>query len=261
MTLAKAQLFEIIEWTDGESPKVAQEPKMTVQFNPASLKVSYSNQVQTDGNNQGSSIQSVGRGDSKLAVELFFDVSGPGATDSRDVRRITQSIAYFMQAIPQDSPTATPPPTGQQQAGAPAPASPQGNSSQQQQRYRAPGLRFQWGTFVFDGILVSMDETLDFWSEDGYPLRATVSLNLSQPGIQFKFEKNAQATPPPKTGQGNSPVGTIPLLSTPQGATLQSIVSNARVNADWKAVASLNGIENPRNLAPGAFVNLNVGIR
>jgi hypothetical protein len=34
------------------------------------------------------------------------------------------------------------------------------------------------------------------------------------------------------------------------------MVANVGVKADWKTVAARNGIENPRNLAPGTLVNL-----
>jgi hypothetical protein len=37
------------------------------------------------------------------------------------------------------------------------------------------------------------------------------------------------------------------------------MVAQAGINADWKAVAALNGIENPRNLATGRLLNLNAG--
>jgi hypothetical protein len=39
------------------------------------------------------------------------------------------------------------------------------------------------------------------------------------------------------------------------------MVANAGIKADWKAIAALNGIENPRNLAPGTLVNLNVSAK
>lgn len=241
--LTKAQLFEITRWPEHGTPTVSQKPRVTVQFNPASLKVSYSNQVQPNAAGTNSSIQSVGNGDSKLAVELLFDVSGVDATDSKDVRQMTKEIAYFIKTTP-----------------APARGSRSRTTGEQaQQKYRIPGVRFQWGTFIFDGIVVSMDETLDLWSENGQPLRATVVLSLSQPGIHFQFDENAQATPPPKTGDGNVPAGTNPLVPVREGATLQGIVANADMKDDWKAIAALNGIENPRNLTPGTLVNFKLG--
>jgi hypothetical protein len=242
MALTKAQLFEL-SWSSQGMPMVPSTPHMTVQFNPASLKVSYSNQIQTDGNSTTSAIQSVGKGDSKLAVELVFDVSGAGAVNSLDVRQMTKHVAYFMKPERETAST----------SGTPA-----GQSQQAQQRYRVPGLRFQWGTFFFDGILVSMDETLDLWSEDGRPLRATVTLNLSQPGIHVAEPTNSEATTPPT---GATQGGVTPLTPATQGSTVQDLAAQAGKPNDWKAIASQNGIENPRNLAPGTLIDLNVTAR
>lgn len=250
MTLAKAQLFEI-SWSKQGDPIVPENAHMTVQFNPASLKVSYSNQVQTDGNNNNSAMQYVGKGDSKLAVELVFDISAIGGKEHRDVRQMTQKIAHFMQTTPEkanqtaDSTDSTP--------ASPSSTGSSGSQPQEQQRFKVPGLRFQWGTFLFDGILISMDETLELWSEDGRPLRATVSLNLSQPGIHFKFNQNTDATPSPK---GALQAGITPLTPSPQGATFQGMVSSTGSKTDWKVIAAANGIENPRQITPGTLINI-----
>ena len=233
--LTRAELLEV-RWTEGgEVEKVDRGKYLKVQFNPASLKVTYTNQVQTDDQSTGSAMQYVGRGASKLAVELIFDVSGANAENSQDVRKITEKVAAFMK-------------TTQEGSG-------------EETRYKVSGARFQWGTFLFDGIIESMDETLDLWSEDGRPLRSTVSLSMSQPGIHFEFEQNPAATPPPAGAGGQSPTGTTPLTPMAQGATIQGAVANAGLKADWKAVAELNGIENPRQLAPGALVDLNVKVK
>jgi hypothetical protein len=39
---------------------------------------------------------------------------------------------------------------------------------------------------------------------------------------------------------------------------LQSIAAQAGMGDNWQAIASANGIENPRILAPGQLINLNV---
>lgn len=230
--LEKAKLIEI-NWDEQDTPIANNNNLTEVQFNPASLKVSYSNQIQTNDQSTGSAMQYVGRGSSKLAVELIFDVSGQKATNTEDVRKMTEKVAQFIRTIQEG--------TGEDT------------------RFKVKGLRFQWGTFLFDGILESMDETLELWSEDGRPLRATVSMNLSQPGIHFDFRQNPNATPPPATAGGTSPVGTTPLVSAQAGVSLQGMVANAGIKADWKAIAQLNGIENPRNLSAGTLVNLQVG--
>lgn len=230
--LEKAKLIEI-NWQDDNTVDVNTDNQTEVQFNPASLKVAYANQVQTDDQSTGSAMQYVGRGSSGLTVELVFDVSGADATNTQDVRKMTEKIANFMQTTKEGSGEET--------------------------RFKVKGVRFLWGSFRFDGILESMDETLELWSEDGRPLRAAVSISLKQPGIHFDFEPNPNATAAPATGNG-APAGTTPLTPAPVGASLQGMVAGAGLKADWKAVAQLNGIENPRNLAAGTLVNLQAGV-
>ena len=41
-----------------------------------------------------------------------------------------------------------------------------------------PRVRFVWGELRFDGEIEALEETLDFFSPDGRPLRAGLSLSL-----------------------------------------------------------------------------------
>jgi hypothetical protein len=41
-----------------------------------------------------------------------------------------------------------------------------------------PPVRFAWGDFRFDGHVEALEETLDFFSPEGRPLRARLSLSL-----------------------------------------------------------------------------------
>lgn len=246
MTLEKTALIEI-EWKTNST--VAQRkkgiPPVVVQFNPESLKVSHSNQVQTHAQNHNSAMQYVGRGRSTLAVELIFDVSGVDSSETQDVQRLTRQVSYFMVAKPTGN-SGKPLANTQQKGGA----------KKEKQKYVVPGLRFQWGSFVFDGILTSLNENLELWSEDGYPLRSILSLSMSQPGIQLSGRDNIKLS---VSAQVNAQAGIQAMTPALQGGTLQSMVANAGVNADWKAVAAINGIENPRNLSAGALVDLDVG--
>ena len=47
-----------------------------------------------------------------------------------------------------------------------------------QQARRA--LRFSWGEFLFFGMLNSLSQTIDFFSDAGVPLRASMNLSLSR---------------------------------------------------------------------------------
>ena len=199
--------------------------QMVVQFNPDSLKVSFANQIKTEkGTDQSnaSSVQFVGTGTTKLAVQLWFDVTqdlGQGMPDAKDVRDLTSGVAYYMT------------PKVPAKDGSPA---------------SLPGVIFQWGTFRFDGAMDSMEETLELFSADGYPLRASVGIVISQQKIL-----------PFNTGAGERKAGTKPQVEAPAGATMQSLTSTEAPNRDWQSVAAANGVENPRQLQPGQFLDMN----
>src|SRR5262245_57803861 len=93
--VAKAELREL-----DPSGNETNQNNVTVQFNPETLKVSYANQVvppQQQNNSKSnntdqratSSIQYVGKGSTKLSVQLWFDVTAElpeGQTREDDVR-------------------------------------------------------------------------------------------------------------------------------------------------------------------------------
>jgi hypothetical protein len=259
--LAKAELRELDTSFTNE---INQDKWTTVQFNPDSLKVSFANQIQQpqgSGDQNGPQAQQfVGAGSTKLAVTLVFDVTGefPAGLDPvNDVRKLTQKVAYYI--------------------------TPKGDPPNQPKKYIPPGARFRWGSFQFDGIMESMEETLDFFSPDGRPLRATVALALTQQRItEFKF--NPANEPPGVTKRGGSAPGTSPLTEAPAGSSLQNLASgggggagfgagisagfgggiSAGISAggasggiEWQAIATANGIENPRILTPGQLIDLN----
>jgi hypothetical protein len=227
--LAKATLQEL----NAELTDVKSGGKSTrVQFNPESLKLSFSNQIQTpsgagDQANGSAGRQYVGAGTTKLSLMLWFDVSAATEDEQRvdDVRRLTQDVVYFM--------------TPQQDPGDPSKLIP-------------PGVRFLWGSFKFDGLVDSLEENLEFFSADGRPLRASVSLNLSQQKI-LKAEFSGAGRLP---GRSSAP-GTRPLAQAPAGGSVQGLAADAGRGGDWQSIADANGIENPRLLAPGQLLDLN----
>ena len=97
--LERAELIEI-RWTDsGTVEEVGGGKRMKVQFNPSTLKVAYANQVQSNDSSTGSSMQYVGKGTSKLTMELIFDVSAERAASTQDVREHTKLVAQFIEDI------------------------------------------------------------------------------------------------------------------------------------------------------------------
>lgn len=225
--MAKAELFEV----DADFKNVINtEKKCTVQFNPETLKVSFANQIATNsgtGDQKGPSTrQFVGAGTTKLSLQLWFDVTAipPEEKQERDVRTLTTKVAYFI----------TPKPEGE--------------------NFLPPRVRFIWGSFQFDGIMESMEESLEFFSSDGRPLRASVSINLSQQKImEFKGDEN--------TGPNSTPSpGTRKMTPAPKGKSVQNLADMLGKGANWQVIASANGIENPRLLQPGQLIDLNAGV-
>jgi hypothetical protein len=226
--LTKARLEEI-RWNDeGEAVEVDESERkvVTVQFNPQTLKVNYTNQKSGGDQRGGSAIQFVGRGTTKLSLDLWFDVTVLDDAETNDVRLLTKDVAYFITPKEQDR---------------------QGDNE-----YIPPGLRFIWGSFLFEGVMDSMNENLEFFSEDGRPLRAGVSISLSRQEIQFRINRI------PPSGGGDSTPGTQPQSPARSGDSVQQMAARAGRPQDWKAIAAANAIENPRLLEPGTLLNLNV---
>lgn len=151
---------------------------------------------------------------------------------------------------------------------------------------------FQWGSFLFFGCVDSMTQTIDFFSDSGVPLRASVRLALSQvgrpdqpsdpggPGPMQSFGANVGiGAPAPAAaglpaggglGAGGSAglsagasafagVGATPLTLSQAGDTIQGIAARSGGSVSWKAVAIANNIDNPRLLPPGTVLSLNAG--
>jgi contractile injection system tube protein len=227
--LVKARLLELNVSMKDEQPGGKQ---VTVQFNPETLKVSFTNQIGSAGGRRDESSASAQQapptGTAKLSVQLWFDVTAPlpagqGGTD--DVRTLTKELIHFV--------------TPRERGSGDAPTAP-------------PGVRFVWGSFQFDGLVDSLEESLEFFSPEGRPLRAGVTLSVTQTQTQ-KVTFAGGGVP----GAGGLP-GTAPLVTATAGASLQSLAAGAGVGGDWQKIAAANGIENPRLLAPGQLIDLRV---
>lgn len=221
---AKAELRELDAKFENE---INGDKTVRVQFNPETLKVSYANQIaQPEGGGDQRGAQSqlfVGAGTTKLSCQLWFDVGSPQveqsdpaqSRDIRDVRQLTNRVTYFIT------------PRGQTGSG-------QGN----QKKFVPPAVRFLWGSFQFDGIIESLEESLELFSSEGRPLRASMSLTMTQQKIQ---------TFPPKSLEGQqNPPGSTPTVQVPDGGSVQQTMGPG-----WQDSASRNRIEDPLHPPPG----------
>ncbi len=226
--LAKAELSQLLP--DFKTPdRDAENKTVKVQFNPETLKVSFANQIQQPegGDKKGSQAQLfVGAGTTKLTCTLWFDVTakqtrqpGDNGKDADDVRTLTGRVSYFI--------------------------TPQADKKDKK-KFVPPAVLFSWGSFQFAGIMESVEESLEFFSPEGKPLRASVAIAMSQQKILIFPPKDLGTSPKPKPG-------TTPTTPVPQGSSVQKV---AGVN--WQVVASANGIENPRLPPAGVRLDLSV---
>ncbi|OZG70301.1 hypothetical protein BTA51_26635 [Hahella sp. CCB-MM4] len=272
----------------GNNDTPQNDEAIDVQFNPTTLKVSLSNTLKENQRNGNSrAAQFVDKSSSSLTVELIFDTTfvdnssdqGTGSSDSAssnsgsspssggsssqgssanqiqqgsDVRNLTKKIAETF-------------------------LKPRAGSNN---RKKAPRrCLFQWGSFEFIGLVESYEETLDFFSKEGRPLRATLSLKLKEDRFQFRQRTEgvaaAQTDDPPtlsptgnadsaadnnadSNGAGDQPPGEG--ATNPANEAAGQSASPVPGNSDgkgssWRDNAMFNGCENPR-LPSGSMLAL-----
>lgn len=174
-------------------------------FNPASLQYTVSNTLGPAAQGAGSR-QYVSATTAKLVMDLVFDTTarnpGGDVQGGEDVRTYTDKMAQLLKPFGGDD-TKTP-----------------------------PRVEFSWGAYKFVGTVEQYKETLDLFSADGVPLRASVNLTLASDAPNFDSEKNPQASV--DAADGFAPVE-VPGGAGPSG------VANAGGNPRAaRAVASAN---------------------
>jgi len=205
---------------------------IVVDFNPASLDYTISINTQGEG---GQTQQASGVASAKLNVELLFDSTDTGD----DVRAKTNKVELMLR-----------PQAGTGGANAPHQA--------------PPMVTFEWGAFKFIGVVDSFKQTMDFFASNGLPLRASVTLSMSQPNYQFDQTGAPTAIQAPRAiNRSSFPTETPPnspplrVTSTPPEASLQPTISKASaampVSASLLAVVyrSVQPLRSPAELELG----------
>ncbi len=134
-------------------PQINGYDEVTVHFNPSSLQYDVQNTLKQGRGN--SKKQYVSQSTAKLSMELIFDTTQTGI----DVRIETLKVAKFLKPGSDKIP---------------------------------PIVKFEWGTFIFQGMFDSFKEKVDFFSIDGVPLRSTVNISMSAQDEVFSPEGGGQ---------------------------------------------------------------------
>lgn len=198
------------------------DAKVVFGLNPTQIQ--YSRNVKFNRGANGNSksdppAQFTGTDPTTLQVQLLLDaVTTPGGSIQK---QIDQLVSWTQ--VPDDSSTASP-----------------------------PRLTFAWGSLTvggkaaFVGFLEQLRVTVEMFDRQGVPLRASVSLSLKS-GVYGPARTNPTS--------GGEMARRRRVLH--RGQSLQSLAYDEFHDASaWRAVAELNGIDDPTRLRPGLEVLL-----
>jgi len=182
--------------------------KFEVMYNPPSLNITSSNSyadMNTPGGNQEKQQYIKGNSD-VLSVELFFDTTRSG----KNVRDEVDPILDL----------------GRVTKGAKEP----------------PKLKFAWGAYTFDCVILSIDHTYDYFNSSGQALRAS---------LKIKFQRIEPAGASANTSLSSS---LFDVVKTEVLKVGQDLTGLCDVPTDWRKIAELNNIDNPLLVCAGDMV-------
>lgn len=199
------------------------DPAVKVHFNPATLQFTVSNTMAPAANGGGSR-QFVSQSVAKLTMDLVFDTTGanPGGDvkGGEDVRTYTDRMVKLL-----------------------SPFGPEGERT-------PPVVEFSWGVYRFAGTIEQYKETLELFSPDGVPLRASV--NLTMTNDSFKFESSKYGKSKNATDQA-APAVQVPGSGGPSDV--------ARAGGDPRAARVIAGVNASASLRFGGSASLLVEAR
>jgi hypothetical protein len=188
-----------------------QDGRVALDFNPASLQLTVQNQTKAEGEQK---VQFVTSSTAKLDLELIFDSTDTG----EDVRSRSKPVELMMKPVPIAGDT----------------------NNAKTPRGSPPVVKFEWGSFVFSGFVESFKQVLDFFSDKGVPLRAIVTLSLSQPNYVFDQLQS------PSSAKVDD---TLDL----SGGDPSSLAAAGGDPSAARVIAALNGLESLRATAGGSI--------
>ena len=197
------------------TPVTGSGAAIQVHFNPTSLQISITNTLDEKGSQK---TQYVTKSSAKLTLDLIFDTTGTGG----DVRVDTGKVAKLMASGKRD-----------------------------RQGIQPIIVKFEWGTFTFQGLIESYKETIDFFSSDGIPLRASLNLTLARQDKVFERLDLGSGKP---DRRAESVVKDV----SPFGKSLQQVSQQAGNSAASRAIAADNGLENMRFASGPIALNPNI---
>jgi hypothetical protein len=160
--LEKAKLQEV---SADEHERIL-KPAVPVQFNPSSLKLKLTNQMEGGRSTGRVRRQQSGAGNTVLTMELVFDTADEG-DDANPVSVRTKTAIVERYVVPNSDNSQTP-----------------------------PRLRFEWNDLVVSGLVESVNIDFDLFASNGTPLRAKVNLSIKEQEPKYQLKSSDNATQP-----------------------------------------------------------------
>lgn len=214
----------LIPITDAKGKKLPsgkqKKNKVTVHFNPETLDITFNSTVEQGKKNQPAQV-AVNETTAKLSMDLIFDTT---TLTGIDVRTETIKIVRMMD---------------------PAQITPRKKKAKGKKM--ASIVVFQWGTIWFEGYIDSYREKIDFFSSEGVPLRATVSISMTQQQRSFDPNEKAPYDKGSTTKGDIAPYSNAPIERIGKNKNMSDMAQKHGNPSAARHVAAQNGIENLRH--------------
>jgi len=187
---------------------------ITVMFNPPSMKLSSSNtyaDMKNPGSNQDRP-QFIKNNSDILTVDLFFDTTYKKAGEDKSVRTIVKPILDLAKVAPN--------------------------------KKEPPKLKFAWGDFTFDCVIVSIDHNYEYFTSSGIAQRATLS-------VKFRRVEPVDMTAKKPSPKSLASVAKAEVIKAGQDLTCFCVDPK-----DWAVLAELNKIDNPFKVSSGDMIGV-----
>lgn len=205
-----------------ETERGAQIPCL---FNPQKLQLGKSNSWQSSGESQGRDAPDLifgGGSSGTMSLELIFDTTADGSAVTTHTNKLSALMSVDKELSDYDQASGT---------------------------GRPQWVKFHWGDMhTFKAVISSMDLTFTYFSSAGVPLRANVSISLTQyePEANWGPQNPTSGTPAPHR-----------LHQVQRGETLDRISArHYKDSTKWRIIADANGITDPLALRPGSMLTI-----
>lgn len=192
--------------------KDSKEAKFKCQFNPSTLRTTYTNQFGDDPPNGHARVTTA-----KLDVELIFDTTDTGVSVYQQLfalEELTRSKAQKDKDKPDG---------------------------------KVPVVEFWWAIKIFQGVIESLTHTIDYWSYDGVPLRATVQLSLKETNHSLTEHDKRTASRKSNEVSINNQADNVAAIEPPSGPKgTTDVATKAGNSSAGRTIAAQNGLESMR---------------